>query len=386
MTRRKSAKPAGRKRRAKAGVRLRPEPPPEAQEEAPRQAEPEEAPLAFAEGIAAEETPPHAPRAAGEELDEAPSESVAEEEAAERGRETTAVVPTDALARYFAEMRRFPLLTREEEYELAVRYHEHGDLDAAYRLVTANLRLVVKIAMEYQSVYMNLLDLIQEGNIGLMQAVKQYNPYREVKLSSYAAWWIRAFILRYIINNWRLVKIGTTRNQRKLFFNLNKERERLEAMGYDASPRLIAASLDVSEKEVEEMSARMTAPDMALDEPVAGEGRQTFLDFLAEEREGPEGLVAQEEARRRAIEVIHDLARTLPEKERAILDRRLLAEDPATLQEIGDSFGITKERTRQLEARLIKRLRDTLKARLPDLVSPAGAGWGEGEVKEPRRG
>jgi RNA polymerase sigma-32 factor len=385
MTRRNSAKPAGRKRRAKAGGRLEPKPPPDAQEEPPVEAESEEGPLAFVKGIAAEKALLEASRDAGEEADEEPGQAVAEEEAVEREPETTAVVPTDALTRYFAEIRRFPLLTREEEYELAVRYHEHGDLAAAYRLVTANLRLVVKIAMEYQSVYMNLLDLIQEGNIGLMQAVKQFNPYREVKLSSYAAWWIRAFILRYIINNWRLVKIGTTRNQRKLFFNLNKERERLEAMGYDASPRLIAANLDVSEKEVEEMSARMAGPDMALDEPVAGEGRQTFLDFLTEESEGPEGLVAQKEARRRAIDVIRDLARTLPKKERAILDRRLLAEDPATLQEIGDSFGITKERTRQLEARLIKRLRDTLRARFPDLVPQAGAGSGEGEGKEPTK-
>jgi RNA polymerase sigma-32 factor len=284
---------------------------------------------------------------------------------------TTVVRFVDALQRYLSEIRRTPLLSREEEHALAVRYREQGDLDAAYRLVTANLRLVVKIAMEYQSVYTSLLDLIQEGNIGLMQAVKQYNPYRDVKLSSYAAWWIRAFILRYIINNWRLVKIGTTRAQRKLFFNLRKERERLEAMGFDASPRLLAEHLDVSEKEVEEMSARMGAPDLALDAPLGEEGHGSFLDILADTREGPEGLVAREEVRERALEVIRELAAKLPEKERAILDRRLLAEEPQTLQEIGDSFGITKERTRQIEARLIERLRGALRERMGDIL-PAG--------------
>ena len=295
----------------------------------------------------------------------------AEEAPVTAGVEAAAVVFTDSLQRYLSEIRKTPLLSREEEHRLAVRYREAGDLDAAYRLVTANLRLVVKIAMEYQSVYTSLLDLIQEGNIGLMQAVKRYNPYRDVKLSSYAAWWIRAFILRYIINNWRLVKIGTTRAQRKLFFNLKKERERLEAMGYDASPRLLAERLDVSEKDVREMSARMGAPDLALDEPLGEGGHATFLDALADTREGPEGIVGREEARARAREVIREMSTTLPEKERAILERRLLAEEPQTLQQIGDSFGITKERTRQLEARLLQRLREALLARLGDIL-PAG--------------
>jgi len=328
--------------------------------------------LAPEEGVEpAEETLPDEEEA--REIAASAKERAGEKEEKERpaGSESRAVGFANALQRYLAEIRRTPLLSREEEYALAVRYREQGDLDAAYRLVTANLRLVVKIAMEYQSVYMNLLDLIQEGNIGLMQAVKQYNPYREVKLSSYAAWWIRAFILRYIINNARLVKIGTTRAQRKLFFNLRKERERLEAMGFDASPRLLAEHLDVSEKEVEEMSARMGAPDLALDAPLGGEGRGSFLDVLADTREGPEALVAREEARSRALEVIHDLSATLPERERAILDRRLLAEEPETLQAIGDRFGITKERTRQLEARLIQRLREALVKRMGDIL-PAG--------------
>lgn len=284
-------------------------------------------------------------------------------EAADKA-ETGVMVRPDALQRYFSDIKRSKPISREAEHALAVRYRESADLDAAYALVMANLRLVVKIAMEYQSVYMNLLDLIQEGNIGLMEAVKRFNPYKEVKLSTYAAWWIRAFILRYIINNFRLVKIGTTRAQRKLFFNLNKERRRLEAMGYDPTPRLLASGLDVSEKEVREMSARMAHPAVSLEQPVGPEGQATLLDFLPSEQEDPEAIVAREETRARAITIIGDLAKSLPEKERAILDRRLLAEEPETLEEIGNTFGITKERVRQLEVRLKKQLKETLREHL----------------------
>jgi RNA polymerase sigma-32 factor len=296
---------------------------------------------------------------------------------AEDESEKGVIVRSNALQRYFADIKRSRPLSREEEHALAVKYREYGDLDAAYALVMANLRLVVKIALEYQSVYMNLLDLIQEGNIGLMEAVKRFNPYKEVKLSTYAAWWIRAFILRYIINNFRLVKIGTTRAQRKLFFNLNKERRRLEAMGYDPTPRLIASRLDVSEKEVREMTARMAQPAVSLEQPVGGEGQATVLDFIASDREGPEAIVAREETRSRALKIIMEMAETLPEKERAILDRRLLAEEPETLEQIGDTYGITKERVRQLEARLMKRLKETLRERLFE-----GAGVGAGETEE----
>ncbi|MDP3938021.1 MAG: RNA polymerase factor sigma-32 [Deltaproteobacteria bacterium] len=278
--------------------------------------------------------------------------------------ETGLILRRSALQRYFADIRRSKPLSREEEHKLAVRYREYGDVDAAYSLVMANLRLVVKIAMEYQSAYSNLLDLIQEGNIGLMEAVKRFNPYKDVKLSTYAAWWIRAFILRYIINNFRLVKIGTTRAQRKLFFNLNKERQRLEAMGYTATPRLLASNLDVTEKEVEEMTSRMAQPAQSLDQPMGSEGHTTLLDFMKDEAEGPEDAVAREQMRSRALEIIGEMAEKLPEKERAILDRRLLAEEPETLEQIGKSFSVSKERIRQLEARLMGRLRDTLRARL----------------------
>src|SRR5262245_55608269 len=197
------------------------------------------------------------------------------------------IARTDPLAVYMSEIKRYPLLTREEEHELAVKYTKTGDVVAARRLVTANLRLVVKIAHEYRRAHRNLLDLIQEGNVGLLQAVKKYDPYRGVKLSSYAAWWIRAYMLKFILNNWRLVKIGTTQAQRKLFFNLRKEREKLEQLGFQPTAALLAEKLDVPEKEVVEMERRLAAPEASLDAPVGSggddEGTRTRLDFLPSE-------------------------------------------------------------------------------------------------------
>jgi RNA polymerase sigma-32 factor len=178
----------------------------------------------------------------------------------------------DPLAAYMSETRRYPLLTPEEEKELAVRLVEHGDTAAARRLIEANLRLVVKIAYEYRRAHRNLLDLVQEGNIGLIQAVGKFDPYRGVKLSTYSGWWIRAYILKYILNNWRLVKIGTTQAQRKLFFNLRKEREKLEQLGFTPTTALLAEKLDVPEKEVIEMERRLAAPEASLDAPLGSGG------------------------------------------------------------------------------------------------------------------
>src|SRR5512133_1241559 len=210
------------------------------------------------------------------------------------------LVHYDPLRAYLAEIARHPLLSREEEHELAVRYHETGDLAAAYKLVASNLRLVVKIANEYRRAAFQTLDLIQEGNLGLMQAVKKYDPVKGVKLSSYAAWWIRAYIIRFLMENWRMVKLGTTQAQRKLFFNLSKEREKLLARGIEPTPRLLAKNLQVDEKEVEEMSARMASDDLSLDAPLGhddDENRQSRLDRMAaandaqaDERMGDEQL------------------------------------------------------------------------------------------------
>src|ERR1043166_2725537 len=190
-----------------------------------------------------------------------------------------AIVPTDTLQRYLSEIRRYPVLSREEEHKIAVEYKERGDVQAAYKLVTANLRLVVMIAREYQRAFRNLLDLIQEGNIGLMEAVKNFDPYRGVRFPSYAVWWIRAYIIRYVMNNWRLVKLGTTQAQRKLFFNLQKEKDRLAAPGFRARPKLLAQRLDVKEKEIVEMEQRLGGSDLSVDMPLHEElraGREPF--------------------------------------------------------------------------------------------------------------
>jgi RNA polymerase sigma-32 factor len=268
----------------------------------------------------------------------------------------------DPLSTYMREVQKHPLLTREEEHRLALLYHETGDVNAAKKLVTSNLRLVVKIAYEYKRAYKNMMDLVQEGNIGLMHAVKRYDPHRGVKLSSYSAWWIRAYILRFILNNWRLVKLGTTQAQRKLFFNLNRERARLSAMGIEPTHEEIARRLDVDKKDVVEMDLRLSNNDASLDVPVGeGEGRQaTRLDLLAEKGAGPDRLIEHYELMETLKEHLQTFRETLSGKELEIFDARLIAEEPLTLQELGDQFGVTRERVRQLEARVIGRLRTFL--------------------------
>jgi len=284
------------------------------------------------------------------------------------------LVRYDPLRAYMAEVARHPVLSREEEHELAVRYRETGDVEAAYRLVASNLRLVVKIAHEYRRTAFQLLDLVQEGNMGLMQAVKKYDPWKGVKLSSYAAWWIRAYIIRFVMENWRMVKLGTTQAQRKLFFNLAKERQKLLARGIDPTPRLLAKNLEVEEREVEEMAARMASEDVSLDAPLPGgddDHRQTRLDRLAASGEASaDERIGDEQLRRLFREKLDAFAGTVTdEKERYILEHRLLPRDgkaPLTLREIGDRFQLTRERARQIEAKLTGRLREYLKAEIPD--------------------
>jgi RNA polymerase sigma-32 factor len=284
------------------------------------------------------------------------------------------LVRYDPLRAYLAEISRHPVLSREEEHALAVRYHETGEVEAAYKLVASNLRLVVKIANEYRRAAFQTLDLVQEGNLGLMQAVKKYDPFKGVKLSSYAAWWIRAYIIRFLMENWRMVKLGTTQAQRKLFFNLAKEREKLLARGIEPTPRLLAKNLDVEVSDVEEMSARMAAADMSLDAPAhAGDedGRQTHLDRLPEaDGGGADDQIGDEQLRRIFREKLEAFAGTITdEKERFIFEHRLLPPDgvePLTLQEIGDRYALTRERARQIEARLTSRLRGYLREEIPD--------------------
>jgi RNA polymerase sigma-32 factor len=283
------------------------------------------------------------------------------------------LVRYDPLRAYMAEVARHPVLTREEEHELALRYRDSGDVSAAYRLVASNLRLVVKIAHEYRRAAFQLLDLVQEGNLGLMQAVKKYDPMKGVKLSSYAAWWIRAYIIRFIMDNWRLVKLGTTQAQRKLFFNLSKERERLLARGIDPTPQLLARNLDVEVAEVDEMAARMAADDLSLDAPAQPDdgGRGSRLERLTADR-APRADVAlgDEELKRLFREQLAAFAATVTdERERFILEHRLIPPEgvePLTLQEVGDRWRLTRERARQIEARLTGRLREHLRREIPD--------------------
>ena len=286
---------------------------------------------------------------------------------------TTALARRDPMAAYMAEVRRHPLLTREEEYDLAVRWVEQGDPEAARRLVTSNLRLVVKIAHEYRRAYQNLLDLVQEGNVGLVRAVQKFDPYRGVKLSTYSGWWIRAYILKYILNNWRLVKIGTTQNQRKLFFNLRKQREALVAAGVDPTPERIAKELDVSPREVMEMERRMAAPDVSLDAPLSlddGDAR-TRLDLVEDIAADPEDRVDAAEFKDLLQEKLRRFGADLEGREQEIFRDRLMADDPITLQELGDRWGVSRERARQIEKRLVTRLRAYLQEELGDAVQIA---------------
>ncbi len=289
-------------------------------------------------------------------------EKVAERDYGREGR--VGLIKRDPMTAYMQEVRRFPLLTPEEEHSLAVRLVEGNDNVAARKLIEANLRLVVKIAYEYRRAHRNLLDLVQEGNIGLMQAVRKYDPYRGVKLSSYAAFWIRAYILKFILNNWRLVKIGTTQAQRKLFFNLRKERERLEQLGYYPSHALIAENLQVSEKDVIEMDKRLGSPEASLDAPMPGDddggGARTRLDYLPSEDLGPDQAFAKSEFASLLNEKLDTFALTLAGREQTIFKERWRTDPPRTLQEIGDQYGISRERARQLEKRLLGRLRKYL--------------------------
>jgi RNA polymerase sigma-32 factor len=276
----------------------------------------------------------------------------------------------DALQAYMLEIRKHPLLSPEEEHRLAVEYATSQDVDVAARLVTANLRLVVKLAYEYRRAYKNMMDLVQEGNIGLMQAVKRYDPYRGVKLSSYAAWWIRAYMLRFILNNWRLVKLGTTQSQRKLFFNLSKEKQKLAALGVEPTHAEIAKRLDVDEADVVEMDRRLARADASLDSPIAeGDGRTTTrLELLPSSADTPEGATEGAEIEALLHEQLEVFKKTLTGKDVLIFEKRLVADEPLTLQELGDQFGVSRERVRQLEARLTGRLREHLKKTLGDAV------------------
>jgi len=281
-----------------------------------------------------------------------------------------ALVKFDPLQRYLMEISRYKLLTREEEIELAKRVQKSSDADAAYTLVTSNLRLVVKIALEFQRVWMqNLLDLIQEGNIGLMQAVKKFDPYKNVKFSYYASFWIKAYILKFIMDNWRLVKIGTTQGQRKLFFKLKKEKQKLIDQGFDPKPKLLSERLGVSEREIIDMDQRLDGWDVSLDAPLKDDSDTERIEFLSTESESVEDSVAKKEMRALLHNKIEEFRKIMTPRELEIFDQRIFSDHPLTLQEIGDNYGISRERVRQVEKSVIKKMRDFFKGEIPDFQS-----------------
>ena len=281
-----------------------------------------------------------------------------------------ALVKYDPLQRYLTEISNYNLLTREQERELGIRVREHGDKQAAYTLVTSNLRLVVKIALEFQRVWMqNLLDLIQEGNIGLMQAVKKFDPYKNVKFSYYASFWIKAYILKFIMDNWRLVKIGTTQGQRKLFFKLKKEKQKLIDDGFDPKPKLLSERLGVSEREIVDMDQRLDGWDLSLDAPLKDDSDTERIEFLSTNTESIEDQVSKKEIEVLLHNKIAEFRKKMTPRELEIFDLRIFSDNPVTLQEIGDRYGISRERVRQVEKNIIKKMREFFKREIPDFAS-----------------
>jgi RNA polymerase sigma-32 factor len=277
------------------------------------------------------------------------------------------LVEYDPLQRYLAEINQYRLLTREEEVSLGKRIREEGDKEAAYVLATANLRLVVKIALEFQRVWMqNLLDLIQEGNIGLMHAVQKFDPYKNVKFSYYASFWIKAYILKFIMDNWRLVKIGTTQGQRKLFFKLKKEKQNLIDQGFVPQPRLLSDRLGVSEQEITEMDQRLDGWDLSLDEPLKDDSDTERGEFFSSDVESVETQMAKKEVGNLLQEKVAEFKEQLSERELDIFEKRIFTDTPQTLQDIGDKYNISRERVRQLEKNIIKKMRGFFEREIPD--------------------
>lgn len=287
----------------------------------------------------------------------------------EEEKDTKEIVRYDPLTTYLREISRHHPLTRSEEREVAFRYYKNKDIEAARTLVVSNLWLVVKIAREYEAAARNILDLIQEGNIGLMEAVKNFDPFKDVRFPSYAVWWIRAYIIRYVIANWRLVKLGTTQAQRKLFFNLKKEKDKLEREGFAPMPKLLAEKLNVKESEVIEMEQRLGSSEVSVDAPIpSGDGETSLLSVIPNKELSPEEIISRHQMEEQLRGSLKEFAATLNEKERAIFEERMLGDEKATLQDMATQFALSKERIRQIENRLRERLRDFLIEKLgPDI-------------------
>ncbi len=276
------------------------------------------------------------------------------------------LVPRDPFYAYLQEVRKYPALTEEEEKELAIRYKETGDLESAYKLTTANLMLVIKIAMTFKREWQNLMDLIQEGNVGLMKAVKNFDPFRGVRLSAYATWWIKSYILKHILDNWRLVRVGTTNARRKLLFNLKREKEKLEREGFDPTTKLLAERFGVDETEVIEVSASIGAMDVSIDTPAHPDSTMTPAQTLSQGGKSVEENVELQQFRQILNENIENFKGGLNPNEIEILEKRILSEDPLSLQAIGDQRGVTREAVRQAEQRLLKKFKTYIEEKMPE--------------------
>ncbi|MDC1122681.1 sigma-70 family RNA polymerase sigma factor [Nitrospinaceae bacterium] len=275
------------------------------------------------------------------------------------------LVPLDPFAAYLQEAKRYPILSEEEEKELAIRLTETGDVDAAYQLTTANLMLVVKIAMTFKREWQNVMDLVQEGNIGLMKAVKNFDPFRGVRLSAYATWWIKSYILKYILDNWRLVRVGTTNSRRKLLFNLKKEKERLEREGFDPSTKLLAEHFGVDENEIIDVEASIGAVDVSMDTPTRADSSMTPAQSLSDGK-SLEKRAEIDQFREILQQKIEGFKTELKPGEIEILEKRVLSESPQSLQELGDERGVTREAVRQAEQRLLKKFRIYIEEQMPE--------------------
>lgn len=263
----------------------------------------------------------------------------------------------DPFQRYLLEIKHFKSLSAEEEHNLAVKYHETGDERIAYRIITANLSLVVKIARIYSRAYSNIIDLVQEGNIGLMEAVRRFDPYKGNRLPTYASWWIKAYIIKFILDNFRIVRIGTTNERRKLLFNLRKEKERLRLQGIEPSIHLLAANLNASEEDVIAVNSSINSEDLSLDEPI-GDGNSLHVSDTMQASSTPiDDVLARNELQELFNRKMEEFSETLTEREKVILRERLVAQEPLTLQQIAERFDVTREAIRLSEKTLIKKIK-----------------------------
>ena len=278
---------------------------------------------------------------------------------------TLSLGPEGNLSRYLQEIRKFPMLAPDEEYSLAKRYQEHDDATAANRLITSHLRLVAKIAMGYRGYGLPLGELISEGNVGMLQAVRRFDPDRGFRLATYAMWWIRASIQEYILHSWSLVKMGTTAAQKKLFFNLRKLKGQMQAIEEgDLSPenvRIIAEKLAVPEEDVVNMNRRLSSPDHSLNAPVRMDGEGEWQDWLVDDTIDQETELAERQELGRRRNMLTSALASLNDRERHILTQRRLQENPVTLEDLSQQYGISRERVRQIEVRAFEKLQKSIK-------------------------